>query len=120
MPMLQGCTPHRQALHGNFCHMTPSGLRRDTWLCCRCQRMRACIIRAQRKRAHRKRLVVGCMPKSEGCWLQQAVEELNVKPKNWKDLLDDTPFTRRDIIHLQDPLNLQVGGTLPEMSSGSL
>ena len=41
--------------------------------------------------------------------MAQAVEELNVKPKNWKDLLDDTPFTRKDIIHLQDPLNLQVG-----------
>lgn len=38
----------------------------------------------------------------------QAVEELNIKPKYWKDLLDDTPFTRKDIIHLQDPLNLQV------------
>jgi peptidyl-prolyl cis-trans isomerase-like protein 2 len=38
----------------------------------------------------------------------QAVEELNIKPKNWKDLLDDTPFTRKDIIHIQDPLNLQV------------
>ena len=37
----------------------------------------------------------------------QAVEELNIKPKNWKDLLDDTPFTRKDIIHIQDPLNLQ-------------
>ncbi len=38
----------------------------------------------------------------------QAVEELNIKPKYWKDLLDDTPITRKDIIHLQDPLNLQV------------
>ena len=41
------------------------------------------------------------------------MEELNVKPKNWKDLLDDTPFTRKDIIHLQDPLNLQVGKISP-------
>lgn len=39
------------------------------------------------------------------CW--DAVEELNVKAKNWKDLLTDEPFTRKDIIHLQDPLNLQ-------------
>ncbi|BDA49532.1 Peptidyl-prolyl cis-trans isomerase-like 2 [Coccomyxa sp. Obi] len=39
------------------------------------------------------------------CW--EAVEELNIKPKYWKDLLDDTPFVRKDIIHLQDPLNLQ-------------
>lgn len=38
----------------------------------------------------------------------QAIEELNIKPKFWKDLLTDEPFTRKDIIHLQDPLNLQV------------
>lgn len=40
------------------------------------------------------------------------MEELNIKPKYWKDLLDDTPFTRKDIIHLQDPLNLQVHSPL--------
>ncbi|GIL92325.1 hypothetical protein Vretimale_19576 [Volvox reticuliferus] len=38
------------------------------------------------------------------CW--EAVEELCVKPRNWKDLLTDEPFTRKDIIHIQDPLNL--------------
>ncbi|GFR52819.1 hypothetical protein Agub_g15442, partial [Astrephomene gubernaculifera] len=38
------------------------------------------------------------------CW--EAVEELCVKPRNWRDLLTDAPFTRRDIIHIQDPLNL--------------
>lgn len=31
----------------------------------------------------------------------EAVEELNVKAKNWKDLLNDTPFTRADIITIQ-------------------
>ncbi len=36
------------------------------------------------------------------------LEELNIKPKNWKDLLTEEPFTRKDIIHLQDPLNLSV------------
>jgi hypothetical protein len=36
------------------------------------------------------------------------LEELNIKPKSWKDLLTDEPFTRKDIIHIQDPLNLQV------------
>ncbi len=41
------------------------------------------------------------------------MEELNIKPKYWKDLIDDTPFTRKDIIHLQDPLNLEVGNLLP-------
>ena len=32
----------------------------------------------------------------------------NIYPSNnLQDLLDDTPFTRADIIHLQDPQNLQ-------------
>eukprot|EP00210_Caulerpa_lentillifera_P006358 g6073.t1 len=34
----------------------------------------------------------------------EAVEELNIKPKNWKDLLTEQSFTKTDIIHLQDPL----------------
>lgn len=38
----------------------------------------------------------------------QAIEELNIKQKYWKDLLSDESFTRKDIIHLQDPLNLSV------------
>lgn len=29
------------------------------------------------------------------------MEELNIKPRFWKDLLTDEPFTRKDIIHLQ-------------------
>ncbi|CAH2074542.1 unnamed protein product, partial [Iphiclides podalirius] len=36
----------------------------------------------------------------------EAVEQLNIKTKNWKDLIDDTPFTRSDIITIQDPNNL--------------
>lgn len=32
-----------------------------------------------------------------------AVEQLNIKAKNWRDLLSDEPFTRSDIIVLQDP-----------------
>ena len=35
--------------------------------------------------------------------LFQAVEELNIKTKNWKDLLTDEPFLRKDIIEVQDP-----------------
>lgn len=31
----------------------------------------------------------------------EAIEELCIKPKNWKDLIDDTPFKRSDIIHIQ-------------------
>ncbi|CAI5495766.1 unnamed protein product, partial [Closterium sp. Naga37s-1] len=36
----------------------------------------------------------------------EAIRELNVKPKNWKELLTDKPFTRADIITIQDPNNL--------------
>ena len=35
----------------------------------------------------------------------EAVEEMNIKTKNWKDLLNDEPFIRNDIIILQDPKN---------------
>ncbi|KAK9834481.1 hypothetical protein WJX74_002655 [Apatococcus lobatus] len=36
----------------------------------------------------------------------EALQELNIKSKNWKDLLTDAAFSRKDIIHIQDPLNL--------------
>ncbi len=35
----------------------------------------------------------------------EAIEELNIKPKNWKDLLTDEPFQRKDLIVIQDPQN---------------
>ena len=35
----------------------------------------------------------------------EAIESLNVQTKNFKDLLNDTPFTRNDIIWIQDPTN---------------
>lgn len=34
------------------------------------------------------------------------VERLNIKGKNWKDLVTDEDFTRQDIITLQDPQNV--------------
>ena len=37
---------------------------------------------------------------------RQAVEELNLRPKHFRDLLTDLEFSRRDVITLQDPLNL--------------
>ncbi|XP_062561541.1 RING-type E3 ubiquitin-protein ligase PPIL2 [Armigeres subalbatus] len=37
----------------------------------------------------------------------EAIEQLNIKAKNWKDLLDDTPFTRKDLVTIQDPANLE-------------
>lgn len=33
------------------------------------------------------------------------VERMNIKPKMWRDLVDDAEFSRRDIITLQDPQN---------------
>jgi len=36
----------------------------------------------------------------------QAIDELCVKPKNWKDLLTDEKFTRKDLVTIQDPMNL--------------
>lgn len=36
----------------------------------------------------------------------EAIEQLNIKTKNWKDLITDEPFTRKDIITIQDPSNL--------------
>ncbi|DBA73330.1 hypothetical protein WJX77_001957 [Trebouxia sp. C0004] len=37
----------------------------------------------------------------------EAVEELNIKPRFMQDLLTDQAFTRKDIIHIQDPMNLE-------------
>ncbi|KAG8073894.1 hypothetical protein GUJ93_ZPchr0006g44324 [Zizania palustris] len=31
----------------------------------------------------------------------EAIQELNIKPKNWKELLTDEPFTRNDLITIQ-------------------
>ncbi|XP_001602955.1 RING-type E3 ubiquitin-protein ligase PPIL2 [Nasonia vitripennis] len=33
----------------------------------------------------------------------EAVEQLNIKTKNWKDLINDEPFVRKDLITIQDP-----------------
>ncbi|CAH0554430.1 unnamed protein product [Brassicogethes aeneus] len=39
-------------------------------------------------------------------YLIEAIEQLNIKNRNWKDLILDTPFERKDIIVLQDPNDL--------------
>ncbi|KAG6604128.1 Peptidyl-prolyl cis-trans isomerase CYP65, partial [Cucurbita argyrosperma subsp. sororia] len=36
----------------------------------------------------------------------EAVKELNIKTKNWKELLTDEPFSRQDIITIQNPTAL--------------
>lgn len=35
-----------------------------------------------------------------------AVEKLNIRAEIWKDLITDQPFTKRDVISIQDPHNL--------------
>lgn len=37
----------------------------------------------------------------------EAVEQLNIKVNNWRELLTDKPFTREDIIVIQDPQHLE-------------
>lgn len=37
----------------------------------------------------------------------EAIEQLNIKTKNWKDLINDKPFQRKDLIVIQDPKNLE-------------
>ncbi|KAL3134863.1 hypothetical protein ABBQ32_007828 [Trebouxia sp. C0010 RCD-2024] len=44
---------------------------------------------------------------SGNVYAYEAVQELNIKPKFMKDLLTDQPFIRKDIIHIQDPMNLE-------------
>eukprot|EP00285_Hemiselmis_virescens_P005357 CAMPEP_0173398816 /NCGR_PEP_ID=MMETSP1356-20130122/43052_1 /TAXON_ID=77927 ORGANISM="Hemiselmis virescens, Strain PCC157" /NCGR_SAMPLE_ID=MMETSP1356 /ASSEMBLY_ACC=CAM_ASM_000847 /LENGTH=251 /DNA_ID=CAMNT_0014358397 /DNA_START=12 /DNA_END=763 /DNA_ORIENTATION=- len=41
--------------------------------------------------------------KSGHVYCQEAVDQLNFKPKNFKDLMTDEPFARTDIVTLQDP-----------------
>lgn len=37
----------------------------------------------------------------------EALEQLNLKPRNWKELLTDEVFAREDMITLQDPSHLE-------------
>lgn len=43
--------------------------------------------------------------KSGQVYLWEAVETLNIEKGNWKDLVTEEPFTREDLIILQDPAN---------------
>ena len=42
----------------------------------------------------------------------ETIERLNAKTKNWRDLLSDEPFTRKDIIdlHVRPGLGARAGG----------
>lgn len=45
--------------------------------------------------------------KSGNVFAWDTVERLNIKAKNWRDLVTDDEFTRKDIITLQDPQNIE-------------
>lgn len=47
-----------------------------------------------------------CIAKSGNVFAYEAVEQLNLKANNFRDLLTDEPFTKKDIITIQDPSNL--------------
>lgn len=44
---------------------------------------------------------------SANVFAYDTIERLNLKPKMWNDLVSDEPFTKKDIITLQDPQNLE-------------
>ncbi|OUS45749.1 hypothetical protein BE221DRAFT_206282 [Ostreococcus tauri] len=48
-----------------------------------------------------------CVRTTGNVYCAEAIEELCVKAKNWKDLLTEEPFKRSDVITLQDPLDLK-------------
>ncbi|KAJ3003387.1 RING-type E3 ubiquitin-protein ligase ppil2 [Thoreauomyces humboldtii] len=43
---------------------------------------------------------------SGNVYSHEAVDRLNIKTKNWVDLISDEPFKRKDIITIQDPHNI--------------
>lgn len=44
---------------------------------------------------------------SGNVYTKETVDRLNVKAGHWNDLVDDTPFTKQDIIVIQDPTDLE-------------
>ncbi|KAG0815623.1 hypothetical protein G6F57_007480 [Rhizopus arrhizus] len=50
---------------------------------------------------------IAAIKTSGNVFAYDTLEKLNIKAKHWKDLLTDEPFTRKDIIMLQDPHNLE-------------
>jgi peptidyl-prolyl cis-trans isomerase-like 2 len=47
----------------------------------------------------------------------ETIERLNIKAKNWRDLVSDDEFTRKDLITLQDPMSVDGKGYIkPEVA----
>lgn len=49
---------------------------------------------------------IAAIKTSGNVFAYDTIERLNIKAKHWKDLVTDEPFTRQDIIMIQDPHNL--------------
>jgi peptidyl-prolyl cis-trans isomerase-like protein 2 len=47
------------------------------------------------------------LKKSGNVFAWDTIERLNIKAKNWQDLVSDEAFTRKDIITLQDPQSIE-------------
>ncbi|KAJ4343610.1 cyclophilin peptidyl-prolyl cis-trans isomerase Cyp8 [Didymella glomerata] len=47
------------------------------------------------------------LKKSGNVFAWDTVERLNIKAKNWRDLVSDDEFTRKDLVTLQDPQNIE-------------
>ncbi|KAF1945972.1 hypothetical protein EJ02DRAFT_451077 [Clathrospora elynae] len=47
------------------------------------------------------------LKKSGNVFAWDTIERLNIKAKNWQDLVSDEEFTRKDIITLQDPQSIE-------------
>ena len=50
--------------------------------------------------------VIATIKTTGNVFCYEAIEELNIKANYYRDLISDEPFTRKDIIKLQDPLDL--------------
>ncbi|GAA6058986.1 hypothetical protein JCM10212_001696 [Sporobolomyces blumeae] len=50
---------------------------------------------------------IAAIKTSGNVYARESIDRLNVKPSNWNDLMTDEPFQRKDIIMLQDPLNIE-------------
>jgi peptidyl-prolyl cis-trans isomerase-like protein 2 len=47
------------------------------------------------------------LKKSGNVFAWDTIERLNIKAKNWQDLVSDEEFTRKDVITLQDPQSIE-------------
>lgn len=84
-------------------------------LCAMCQNAVTsicCTSKTRRTQVFTESTHIVAIRTSGNVYAYEAVQELNIKPKFMKDLLTDQPFTRKDIIHIQDPMNLEASACM--------